>query len=43
MGQPERVRQAIEAPVSEADKLLEELGSADTETRLKPPARRAWR
>jgi hypothetical protein len=34
MGQRERVRQAIEAPVSEADKLLEELESADTETRL---------
>lgn len=33
MGQRER-RQAIEAPVSEADKLLAELESADTETRL---------
>jgi hypothetical protein len=34
MGQRERVQQAIEAPVNEADKLLGELESADTETRL---------
>ena len=34
MGQRERVRQAIEAPVSEANKLLEDLQNADSETRM---------
>ena len=33
MGQRERVPQAIEAPVSEANKLLEDLKNADSETR----------
>src|SRR5437879_12337545 len=34
MGQRERVRQAIEAPVGEANKLLEDLQNADSETRI---------
>jgi len=34
MGHRERVRQAVEAPVGEADKLLAELENADAETRL---------
>ncbi len=34
MGQRKRVQQAIEAPVSEANKLLEDLQNADSETRI---------
>ena len=34
MGQRERVREAIETPVSEANKLLEDLQNADSETRM---------
>src|SRR5207247_9473705 len=34
MGQRKRVQRAIEAPVSEADKLLADLQNADSETRM---------